>query len=351
MNMFEHAPDLGESAYAVKEGEPEDSRIQIYGDAKNLGATAPRGFLQVLGGGPLPEGTKGSGRMELADWIANAVNPLTARVMVNRIWQGHFGRGIVPTLNDFGLRGTAPSNQELLDFLATRFIESGWSIKTIHRDILYSHAYRLSSASQAEDAAIDPENAYVWRHSRHRLESEEIRDSMLSMSGLLDPSVGGVHPFPPMAKWNYEEQNMFEANPAEYENDRRSVYSMVQRTVRPQFFILFDGPSINAPTEQRTNSITPLQALYFMNGDFPKRIAGALAKKLGTPTDDAIRQAFQTVYGRPAANEELAATRGFLAKASDTLATNTTKSNDARSQAFEQFLKALFASNEFMFVE
>jgi mono/diheme cytochrome c family protein len=347
MNMFEHAPDLGESAYAVTEGEPKDEKIHIYGDMKNLGALAPRGFLQVLGGGPLAEGTKGSGRAELVDWLLSPNNPLTARVMVNRIWQGHFGKGIVATPNDFGLRGTAPSNQALLDYLAVKFVENGWSIKSMHRLILTSHAYQLSTESTPQNDAIDPENALIWRHSRHRLESEEIRDSMLAISGLLDPTPGGPHPFPAMASWNYEEQNMFEANPKEYENDKRSVYAMVQRTVRPQFFILFDGPSTNANTEQRTASLTPLQALYFMNGEFPKRTGAALASRLlsGGVTDaQAVDRGFQLVYGRPAAKEEADRSLAFLSQSMQ----GGAKSREA---AFTLFAQALFASNEFMFVE
>lgn len=354
MNLFEHAPDLGESAYAVTEGTPADARIQIYGDAKNLGPVARRGFPQVLGGGPLGKDCSGSGRLDLARWLTSPENPLTARVIVNRIWQGHFGRGIVSTPNDFGLRGTAPSNQALLDFLAWKLIDSGWSTKAIHREILYSHTYRLSSRDHSANHAIDPENAFLWRHSRHRLEAEEIRDTLLAISGQLDLSPGGPHPFPPMAKWNYEEQNMFEADPAAYETNHRTVYAMVQRTARPELFVLFDGPSTNASTEARTSSLTPLQALYFMNGEFPKKAASAFADRVlqrGASTADSIVQSFQSVYGRPPAREELERTRAFLAATADKFASQGTDSKEARVRAFEQFTKALFASNEFMFVE
>jgi hypothetical protein len=182
------------------------------------------------------------------------------------------------------------------------------------------------------------------------LEAEEIRDSLLSMSGLLDPSPGGTHPFPPMSSWNYEEQNMFKANPADYETDRRTVYGMVQRTVRPSFFILFDGPSTNASTEQRTSSLTPLQALYFMNGDLPKRAASALASRVMSPNGkESIEQAFLIVYGRPATADEIVRVMAFLGKSADLLVSQG--AGEAQKQAFEQFTKALFASNEFMFVE
>src|SRR5205807_3138131 len=132
--------------------------------------------------------TKGSGRIELANWIADKDNPLTSRVIVNRIWQGHFGRGIVATANDFGMRGAAPSNQPLLDYLAFRLVDNGWSIKALHKDILLSHAYRLSSQDSAANQEADPDNTLIWRHSRVRLDAEEIRDSLLADSQLLDRS-------------------------------------------------------------------------------------------------------------------------------------------------------------------
>jgi hypothetical protein len=224
----------------------------------------------------------------------------------------------------------------------------------MHREILYSHAYQLSSENKQANTSIDPDNTYIWRHSRHRLEAEEIRDSLLAVSGLLDPTAGSQHPFPPMHTWNYEQQNMFEADPVKFETDKRTVYQMVQRTVRPPFFILFDGPSVNASTEQRTNSLTPLQALYFMNGDFPKRAAGALSTKLlgqEAGPKEAAQKAFQMVYGRPPSAEEIERTTAFLAKASDAFSTQGAGSTEARKLAFEQFAKALFASNEFMFVD
>ncbi|MEI9815134.1 MAG: PSD1 and planctomycete cytochrome C domain-containing protein [Acidobacteriota bacterium] len=353
MNLFQRAPDLGESAYAVTEGQPQSVRVQIYGDDRNLGAEAPRGFPHVMGGGALPEDTKGSGRLELANWLTSSDHPLTARVMVNRIWQGHFGKGIVATPNDFGSRGAAPSNQMLLDYLATKFMDSGWSIKAMQREIMLSHTYQLSSSDDAANEKVDPDNVYLWRHSRHRLEAEEVRDSLLSMSGLLDTKPGAEHPFPAMSTWNFEQQNMYDADYSKFENDKRTVYMMVQRTIRPQFFILFDGPSTNLSTDQRGNSLTPLQALYFMNGDFPKRAAGALTKRVqaGATPEEAVKQAFLLVYGRPGSQEELDRTTSFLSNLRDQLATKGTPGTATQQEAFEHFVKALFASNEFMFVE
>jgi hypothetical protein len=350
MHLFEHMPDFGESAYAVREGTPQEARIHRYGDPKDLGDEAPRGFLQVLGGGSLSPETKGSGRLQLAEWIASKDNPLTARVMVNRIWQGHFGRGIVATSNDFGTRGVAPGNQALLDYLAATFIENGWSTRKLTREILLSHAYRLSSAGDRANEEVDPDNTLIWRHSRVRLDAEEIRDTLLADSGLLDRSSAPPHPFPPQSKWNYEQQNMFTPNPADYETDRRTVYMMIQRTVRLPYFNLFDGPNVNVSTDQRGASLTPLQALYFMNDPFPKRCAAAMASKLaGGEAKVSVKEAFLTIYGRPPAPEETDRALSFLENAAGTYASHGDK--DAERAAMTDFLKAMFASNEFMFVE
>jgi len=353
MHLFEHMPDIGESAYAVSEGTPEDAKIQHYGDPKNLGDQVRRGFLQVLGGSALPADTKGSGRLELANWIASKDNPLTSRVMVNRIWQGHFGRGIVATPNDFGSRGMAPSNQALLDYLAWKLIDGDWSIKAIQREILLSHAYQLSAADSPANEEIDPDNAFVWRHSRTRLDAEEIRDSLLADAQLLDRTPGGMHPFPPQAEWNWEDQNHFSPDMSKYESDRRSVYMMIQRTVRLTYFTLFDGPNTNVSTEQRSSSLTPLQALYFMNGDLPKRCAASLVKHLPSSpaSDKAIEQAFLILYGRPPSAPEIERSASFLRTASDAYATHGIAAADARQKALEEFVRALFATNEFMFVD
>ena len=210
MNLYARAPQFPESAYAVTEGKPAQAQIQLHGDPANLGSEVPRGTLQVLGGGALPAtGAQGSGRLALANWIASKDNPTTARVIVNRLWQGHFGRGIVPTPNNFGTRGVPPSNQALLDFLASELVEKGWSLKAMQREILLSHTYRLSSENIAANEEIDPDAVYLWRHNASRLDAEEIRDTLLADSGLLDRTAAKPHPFPPQSEWNWEEQNPF----------------------------------------------------------------------------------------------------------------------------------------------
>ncbi|HEY9127899.1 MAG TPA: PSD1 and planctomycete cytochrome C domain-containing protein, partial [Acidobacteriaceae bacterium] len=311
MALFEHAPHF-EDAYAVTEGTPHDEHVQHLGDKKNLGDLVPRHFLQVLGNWQLPADTKGSGRLELANWIASPDNPLTARVMVNRLWQGHFGRGIVATTNDFGKRGSPPSNQALLDYLAVTFEENGWSIKTMQRMIVLSHTYRLSSGNDAVDEKADPDNVYLWRHSRMRMDAEEIRDAMLATSGRLDLSPAGPQPFPPPGQWNYSGHVPFHAV---YETDHRTVYVMTQRSRRHPYLGLFDGADGAASVAQRDTSITPLQSLYFMNASFPKVCAASLAEKLESANlsaEQEIDRAFMVLYGRHASRDEVAHAEDFI---------------------------------------
>jgi hypothetical protein len=354
MNLLAHAPPELETAYAVSEGRPQDALILKHGDPDDRGDEVPRGFLQVLGGGPLPVNTKDSGRLELANWVASKDNPLTARVIVNRLWQGHFGRGIVVTPNDFGTRGIPPSDQPLLDYLSWQLMDDGWSLKTIQREILLSHAYRLSTESVTANEAIDPDDDYVWRHRRQRLDAEEIRDSLLADSATLDRSPGGPHPFPPPSEWNWEEQNPFAPNLSKYANNHRTVYMMVQRSVRHPYLTLFDGADPGASTELRSSSLTPLQALYFMNGDFPRKCAADLTPKLftqGASQETAIRRAFLLIYGRPVSAPELKESTEFLNKAADVYTAHGANAAVAQTKAEEGFLQAMFSSNEFMFIE
>ncbi len=373
MDLYARAPQFPESAYAVTEGTPLQSQIMIHGDPTTLGDEVPRGFLQVLGGGPLPADTKGSGRLELANWIASKDNPMTARVIANRLWQGHFGRGIVPTPNDFGTRGVPPSNQALLDYLATELVAKGWSIKAMQREIVMSHVYRLSTASIAADDEIDPDNVYLWRHNRMRLDAEEVRDSLLADSQLLDRSPAGPQPFPPQSEWNWEEQNPFAPKLADYENDRRTVYMMVQRSVKHPYMTLFDGADANTSTAQRNSSLTPLQALYFMNGTFPKRCSDHLAELLDRdqPSGDGVRtekvsskvsssghderneldRAFLIIYGRLPEKAEEERSVQFMQDVSAKYLTSGADPAKARQEAMSHLIQAMFSSNEFMFIE
>jgi Protein of unknown function (DUF1553)/Protein of unknown function (DUF1549)/Planctomycete cytochrome C len=354
---FEKQPVPFETAYAVAEGKTEGKRkignacIQIRGDPERLGPEVPRRFPTALGGQTLPPDAKGSGRLQLANWIVDPKNPLTARVMVNRIWQHHFGRGLVPTPSDFGHQGQPPTHPELLDYLATRFVASGWSVKAMHRLMLLSRTYQMASADDPANARVDVNNEYQWRFRRQRLDAESIRDTLLVVSGALDRSPGGPHPFPPMPAWNYTQHNPFKAV---YETDRRSVYLMTQRIQRHPFLGLFDGADTNASTATRTTSTTPLQALYLMNDAFIHARARDITKRLlSEGADDAARinQAYVLLYGRPPTPEEVSAGREYLTRVSDKLRSGGVPTEQVPAKAWESLSRALFLSNEFVYLD
>jgi hypothetical protein len=327
-----------QKAYAVSEGPPGDARILVRGEPKDLGPTAPRGFLTVLGGRKLPPDEKGSGRLELAEWITDPKNPLTARVMVNRVWQWHFGRGFVATPDDFGVRGEAPSDPELLDYLASRFIETGWSVKKLHRMIMLSRTYQAASGDNPADALKDSKNAYLWRFNPRRLDAEEIRDSLLALAGNLDPAPGGEQPFPPEMSWRYSQHVPFLGADEQFATNKRSVYLMQQRIRRQPFLELFDGPDPNAETGTRPLTTTALQALYFMNDPFFHAQAAALAARV-LKERDPLREAFRLIYGRVPAGDEVKEMHKFLAAAGP------------EDQAWPALMRVLLASNEFLMVD
>jgi hypothetical protein len=330
-----------EQAYAVAEGKPHNVRIHKRGDPDSPGAEVPRRFLQLFGGQVVPP-SAGSGRLQLADWLTDARNPLTARVMVNRIWQGHFGVGLVKTANDFGTRGEQPTHPELLDYLAMRFIESGWSIKSIHRLIMLSEAYQRAGGHDERNAAIDHDNTLLWRFSRRRLSAEEIRDAMLAVSGDLDPTPGGPHPFPASNTWGFTQHGPFLAV---YDHNRRSVYLMTQRIKRHPFLALFDGADTSSSTGLRYSTTVPTQALFFLNDPFVHDRAAHLAQHLLKGIDDAQRldRAARLLYGRPATARQSEAAARFLA------ARRAEGNNE--TAAWSAWLRVMLCSNEFLYVD
>ena len=339
-----------DTAYAVAEGKTEGKKkvgnacIQVKGDPERLGPEVPRRFPTALGGQTLAATVKGSGRLELANWIADAQNPLTARVMVNRLWHHHFGKGLVRTPGNFGVLGQLPTHPELLDYLAGRFVKSGWSVKAMHRLMMNSDAYQRASTDHTENASKDVNNELLWRFDRRRLEAEAIRDSLLLVSGTLTRGPGGPHPFPAMPTWNFTQHNPFKAV---YDHDRRSVYLMTQRIQRHPFLALFDGPDANAGTSSRQTSTSPLQALYLMNDPFVHGQAKAFAARLlATNSDESerVRRAYEMLYGRPPAVAEMIAATEYLAKAKAKLGADTAK-------AWESLSRALFLSNEFVYLD
>jgi hypothetical protein len=328
-----------------------NARVHLKGEPERLGKEVPRRFPLVLGGRALPPGVKGSGRLELARWLTDPANPLTARVMVNRLWHYHFGKGIVQTPSDFGRQGRPPTHPELLDYLARELVQSGWSVKSMHRLILLSRTYQLSTRDDAANARLDADNDYMWRFNRRRLDAESVRDTLLAVSGDLDRSPGGAHPFPDQTTWKFTQHNPFKAV---YDTNRRSVYLMTQRIQRHPFLALFDGADPNASTARRVTSTTPLQALYLMNDPFVHARARAFARRLlAEGADDPARvgRAYLLAFGRPPDGEERSAALTYLARVRDRLRAGGTPEGQLAAKGWESFARALFLTNEFVYVD
>ncbi len=285
---------------------PTDGHLHIRGSVRNLGPIVPRGFLSVLDHPetpPIP--ITQSGRLELATWIASDQNPLTARVYVNRVWKHIFGVGLVATPDNFGKMGRPPSHPELLDFLARRFIEQGWSTKQLIREILQSRLFRLSSATIPAAEKSDPENRYLWRANRRRVDVEFLRDSMLAISGELDREAGGR---------TIRKITQYDLG-YEFDTNRRSIYVPAFRNSMLEIFETFDQANPNLVVGHRATSTLPTQALFLMNNNWVRDRAKATARRLIEQSVDPqqrFRLAFETLLSRPASDLELEQSQQFL---------------------------------------
>ncbi len=341
-----------ELAYAVTDhGKAQDAAIQFKGDPAKPGPIVRRRFLTVLGGNELPEGTTTSGRRELAEWIVSPTNPLTARVMVNRIWLHHFGKGLVPTPNDFGKQGKPPTHPELLDWLGSRFIESGWSVKSMHRLIMNSRTYRMSGQRTDDAITRDPNNELLGSFPRRRLDAEAIRDTLLVLGGNLDTSPSGAHPFPPQSEWKFTQHNPFRAV---YASNRRSVYQMTQRIQRHPFLAIFDGADPAASTAVRLTSTTPLQSLFLLNDPFVHEQARQFARRLlasRVDTPARLGLAYQIALGRTPDTTERESAQHFLAQVRDRLPAADGSTEASEIAAWEALARVLFRLNEFVYLD
>ena len=347
--VAEKFPKL-ETAYAIGEGDPHDVPIQKMGEPQSPGPVAPRGFLQILGGQKL-SGNEGSGRRQLADWIASAENPLTPRVMVNRIWHYHFGEGLVSTTNDFGVRGAAPTNPALLDYLAGHFVSGGWSVKAMHRLILLSETYRLSSEGMAANIAADPRNQLHWRQNRRRLDAESISDSVRLLSGSLDLTRGEQHPFPNERTYFYRQHEPFSEF---YPNRKRTLYGLQQRFQKNGYLDLFDGPDGNLPLSERKSTTTSLQALWLMNSKFLHEESDAIAERLRSSAPAAkarVDWAFRNIFGHPATSADLQQSDEFLARLARDHRTSGCEGALCDQRVWASYIRAMFSSNSFLFVD
>ena len=331
-----------ETAYAVREGDTGNAAIQKQGNPRVLGPMVQRGFLQVLGGQTVDDSNDQSGRLQLADWIADPNNPLTARVIANRVWHHHFGRGIVSSTSDFGVRGSKPSHPKLLDFLAAYLIQNDWSIKALHRLIITSDTYQRTSQNLPANAKIDPDNLYLWRANRRRLDAEQLRDSILAISGRLDPSPAKAHPLPHYLTYYFRQHEPYVGN---FESDRRTIYLFRQRIRKNIYLDTFDAPDGNLHVGVRRPTTTSLQSLYFMNSSFIQDEANRITSRmLKTNPDFTTRIAwcYQTLFGRQPASPEIKQTQQLISQAS-------AKSGD--QTAWSSLIRAMLSSNEFLFVD
>jgi len=286
---------------------PLPTRLLLRGQIDKPAQLIPRGFVQVLsnpGRHTLSPRTNGSGRLELAQWIASEQNPLTARVIVNRVWYWMFGQGLVRTVDDFGTSGEAPSHPELLDHLAIEFMENGWSIKTLIREIAMSRTWQLSSEFDAANYDIDPDNRLLWRMNKRRLEGEAMRDAMLSASGNLN-SERPLGTYLHSVGEGTVGQNVFEPVIRAIESNHRSVYLPRVRSVMPEMLDLFDSPDAGSVAGTRESTASPLQSLYMLNSEFVARQAEGLADRLmKQPASDRVDMAYLLLLGRDASASE-----------------------------------------------
>ncbi len=298
----------------------DEQHVWLRGSKDSPGEPAPPHFLSILSQGPPVRFTHGSGRLDLAEAIVDPQNPLTARVIVNRIWQQHFGQGIVRTPSNFGKQGDTPSHSELLDYLATRFMAEGWSLKKLHREMMLTSTYALSTENDETNDAADPENRLLWRANLRRLDIESIRDSLLFVAGDLELKAGGpATAFGP-------------------ENHRRTVYGFVSRRRLDPVLALFDFPNPIATSEQRLPTLVPLQKLFFMNSDFVMEQSKALSKKLIESTGDEnarISTAYRLIFQREPTAAERKLALDFLHDSHD---------------AWPQYTQVLLSSNEFSYL-
>ncbi|MFO0970158.1 MAG: PSD1 and planctomycete cytochrome C domain-containing protein [Gemmataceae bacterium] len=333
-----------------------DSPIYIRGEPEQPGEERiPRGALEVITKTPLKPGRSSSGRLELAEWIASKENPLTARVLVNRVWLHLFGRGLVPTANDFGLAGRAPTHPELLDFLAHDFMDNGWSVKKLIRRLVLSHVYQLGSTARAGAMEVDPDNTLLWRMTPRRLEAESLRDALLAVSEQLDttPPLGS-----PVARAGEGPVARFGggdplgAAMSDLRNTRRSIYLPIVRDKLPEVLALFDVADPTLIAADRPTTTVPAQGLFLLNNAFALRAADQAAEKLlksGDGEAGRIREAFARFYGRPATAREQAGAEAFLARYRAQLAKDGMAAARRERESWSAFCQALFASAEFQY--
>ena len=337
-------------AMAVSEAPAKDLKVHLRGSYLTLGEQTTRGVPAVMSArNPVVVPKDKSGRLELANWISSAKNPLTARVFVNRVWRWKFGKGLVGSVDNFGILGNLPTHPELLDWLATSFTkEDQWSLKKLQKRIMLTSTYQMSTQYDTKFANLDPENRYLWRFNRQRLEAEAIRDSIFFVSGTLDRKMGGtLINLPPRAYVTNDQS----ANPINYDSPRRAVYLPVIRAAVYDVYTAFDFGDPTVMNGDRASTTVAPQALFMLNGKVVLNATKAQATKLlaRKDVDDKARvqTLFRTCFGRPAKPTEVQRSLSFLSKFEQAYA----KSKEPKLSAWQSLCKSLVGSNEFIYVE
>ncbi|HTI50987.1 MAG TPA: DUF1553 domain-containing protein, partial [Planctomycetaceae bacterium] len=340
-------------AMAVSEGTPENLRVHLRGSHLTLGAEVPRRFPRVLAGEQQPVlDSSQSGRLQFARWLTSPENPLTSRVIANRLWLWHFGEGLVRSPDNFGRLGERPTHPALLDHLAGELVRHGWSLKALHRRIMLSATYQMSTKFDERAAAADPENRLWWRMNRRRLEAEAIRDSILAVAGTIDLTMGGS--LLPTANRAYVTSTA-SVNPQVYESLRRSIYLPVVRSALYEVFQAFDFADPSTLSGRRDSTTVAPQALFMLNSAFILQQTKTLATTLlaDQTLDDAgrVRWLYESALSRPPTAEETIRGLAFIDRYRQALAGQQLPPDENRLRAWQTLCRTILASNEFVYLE
>ena len=339
------------AAMGVAEDKIIDVPVHVRGNPLKLGDVIPRRTPPVLRGPQAPRFSEASsGRLELAEWLTNPQHPLTARVFVNRVWRWHFGTGLVRTTDNFGLLGERPSHPELLDWLARRFVADGWSLKSLHRLILNSSVYQQGGSQSSDTVARDPEHRLFSRANVRRLEAEEVRDSLLAVSGQLDSAFGGSMLTVKNRGYLFDHTSI---DKTDYTSRRRSVYLPVIRNHVFDLFQLLDFPDPAVPTGNRSTTTVAPQALLMLNSDFVMQSADELAARLFAELNDddqRLSRLYVLTYGRQPSADERAVNETFRVKVEQSLVATEPDVEQRRRQSWSVLCHVILAANEFIYV-
>lgn len=351
-SLEESLPRLPE-AMAVSDGKVENLRVHLRGSHLTLGQEAQRGFPRILAGEALtPLDEQASGRLQFVHWLTAPQNPLTSRVIVNRIWLWHFGEGLVRSPDNFGRLGERPTHPQLLDHLATELVRRGWSLKALHRLIMLSATYQMSTAYNEPAAAADPENRLWWRMNRRRLEAEAIRDAILAVAGTIDFTMEGSLLTTPNRQYVTSTASV---NPAVYDSMRRSIYLPVVRSALYEVFQAFDFADPSTLNGKRDSTTVAPQALFMLNSGFVLQQTRSLAAKLlgDSGLDDAgrVRRLYEWSVSRPPTDRETARGLEFVERYADAGVVKQLTAEESRLRAWQALCRTILASNEFVYVE